>query len=106
MIIDIEKSNLPRFRYLLTMDNGKRFYFGDPKKITYLDGAPKTKRNSYYRSLKFKPITYQLVKKLVPHRKLFEARLLWGPYRDIRKNIAFLNKLWLSKKLKRTTLRQ
>ena len=101
MIVKYENSPLPQFRYELQLSNGKKFFFGHPGVNTYIDGQPKTKRNSYYRNLKFKPKIYYLVKNLIPHRRTFESRLLWGPYRDIERNIYFMNKLYKKKEIKK-----
>lgn len=98
MIIGLEKSKLPKFRYKLYMDTGKEYYFGNPRKLYYIDTGNKTKRNSYYRSLKYKPVSYKLVKELIPNKIMFESRLLNGPYKNIEKNIWFLNRLWFTKK--------
>jgi hypothetical protein len=76
------------------MNNGRIFHFGNEKIQTYIDGLAKARRDSYYKSLKYKPVIYHLVKNIIPHKRMFEARLLWGPYRDISKNVRFLNKLW------------
>lgn len=84
-----------RFRVDIKTDKGiKTFDFGLRGGHTYIDGASDLVRKNYLKRHMGNATENRLITNLVPSASLLSAKLLWGPTRDLGKNIAELNKLW------------
>lgn len=97
MIIDIQPSTVKSKRFVVTMDNGKRYNFGYLYGKTYIDHKHKGKRLAYLKRHYANEIEKTLIDNLVPSPALFAAYILWGPYDNIPDNVANLNQLWIQK---------
>ena len=76
------------------MDNGKYYDFGYNHGYTYIDGETEKQRNNYLKRHLANETENILINNLVPSPSLFSAYLLLGKYRDLEKNINYLNHLW------------
>lgn len=97
MIVSIKPSKLANKRYRVRMDDGKIFDFGYRDGSTYIDHGDMKLRESYWKRHYANPTEKQLIDNLVPSPSLFSAYLLWGNFRDINRNIMYLNQLWKRK---------
>jgi hypothetical protein len=95
----IEQKTGPK-RFLLIMDDGRKFKFGFRTGSTFIDHGDITKKNNYLKRHLSNKTEYELIKNLVPSPALFSALLLWGPYTNIKDNVNHLNSLF---KLKHKT---
>jgi hypothetical protein len=93
MIIDIKNSNKPNKRFMVILDNDGVIHFGDKNGSTYIDHHDKKKRDNYlkrhYALKKEKPF----IDNLIPSPSLMSYMILWGPHKDMYKNIEYLNVL-------------
>ena len=94
MIVNITDSNKANKRFEVTLNNGKKYNFGLKDGLTYLDHKDKTKRKNYWARHFANKTENERIKNLIPSASLFSAYLLWGPYTDLKKNVANLNNLW------------
>jgi len=97
MIVDIKNSTRDNKRFVVTMDDGKEYHFGWKGAYTYLDGASRKIREAYRARHYGNAIERRLIDNLTPSSALMSWHLIWGPSRDIYKNISYLNKLWREK---------
>jgi hypothetical protein len=97
MIINIFDSPKKGKRLRIIMDNGKSYDFGYAGAYTYIDGADAKIKKNYQKRHLANPIEYNLITNLVPSPSLFAYYILWGKYRDIYKNVNYLNNLWYKK---------
>lgn len=98
MIVDIQKSNRPYKRYMITMDDGRgEFHFGLKTGRAFIDHGNELLRENYWARHYANPTEKRLIDNLIPSSSLFSALLLWGPYSDIESNIEHLNRLWKNK---------
>jgi hypothetical protein len=93
MIVDISPSTKINKRYEVTMDNGKKYNFGLKNGSTYIDHKDKIKKKNYWLRHMSNKKEKDLIENLIPSPALFSAILLWGPFPDLKKNVAYLNKL-------------
>jgi len=92
MIIDIKPSAKKNKRFMVVLDNGKKYNFGLMDGNTYIDHGDNEKRLNYIkRHIKNE---MEFIKNLIPSPALFSMFLLWGPYKNIDENIKYLNKLF------------
>jgi hypothetical protein len=97
MITKIYNSPLlnKRFRAdIKTKDGIKTFDFGLRGGYTYIDGATDLVKKNYLKRHMGNAIENRLITNLVPSASLLSAKLLWGPTRNLNKNISELNKMW------------
>ncbi len=99
MITKITESPLKNKRYRVYLDNNeKRYYdFGYPGAFTYIDGASELTRLNYQKRHLGNKTENILIQNLVPSPSLMSFYILWGKYRDITRNINYLNNLWRKK---------
>ena len=92
MIIDIKPSDKKNKRFIVILDDGKKYNFGLKDGSTYIDHGDNEKRLNYIkRHIKNE---MELIKNLIPSPALFSMFLLWGPYKNIDDNIKYLNNLF------------
>jgi hypothetical protein len=101
MIVELKPSPKPMKRYRVIMDTGKSYDFGLKGGETYIDHKDKKKRNAYWARHCGNDTERRLIDNLVPSPSLFAARLLWGDYTDIEKNISQLNQEWAKPRRRR-----
>lgn len=97
MIVQLIELKTGTKRYMLVMDNGKRFKFGFRGGSTFLDHGDEAKRINYLKRHLANPTENYLINNLIPSASLFSAYLLWGPYTNIEQNAEYLNSLFKSK---------
>ena len=90
--MELYLSDRPTKRYVVVFGN-KKYYFGSPTGFTYTDGATDKQRDNYRkRHLANKTERYR-VDNLVHSPALFSMFLLWGESRNIKTNLANLNRI-------------
>jgi hypothetical protein len=94
MITKIVNSPLKNKRYRVYLNTGKHYDFGFPNAFTFIDGASENIKIAYQKRHLGNEIEKTLIDNLVPSPSLFSYYLLWGPYRNIKVNAKYLNKLW------------
>ena len=94
MLIDIIHSPKKYKRFRAIMDDNRVFDFGLDTGSTYIDHKNKLKRDAYWARHYANTTEKKLIDKLVPSPALFSAYLLWGEYPNLKKNVAYLNRLW------------
>jgi hypothetical protein len=99
MITDIKPSPLKykRFRATIKMHDNtiKEIDFGLKGGSTYIDGNRTNKeRLNYLTRHLANPTENKLINELIPSPSLLSAYLLWGPTKNLQKNVDELNKLW------------
>jgi hypothetical protein len=97
MITKIYNSPLRNKRFradIKTKDGIKKIDFGLRGGFTYLDGASDIVKRNYLKRHMGNATENRLITNLVPSASLLSAKLLWGPTRDLSKNIAELNNMW------------
>ena len=97
MIVKIIESPLRMKRFRVFLDNGKFYDFGLKGGQTFIDHKDEKKRENYLKRHLANKTEYQLITNLVPSASLFSAYLLWGIHSDLKKNIDYLNNLWVLK---------
>ena len=97
MIVSISKSKVKNKRFVITMDDGKKYNFGLDTGRTYIDHHDKQIRDAYRSRHYANDIERKLINYLVPSPSLFSFYILWGPYTSIEKNVRHLNALWKNK---------
>jgi hypothetical protein len=102
MIVNITDSNKANKRFEVTLNNGKKYNFGLKDGSTYLDHKDKIKRKNYWARHYANKTENERIKNLIPSASLLSAYLLWGPYTDLKKNVANLNNLWIQKMREKT----
>ena len=97
MITDIQPSSMKYKRFVITMDNGKKYNFGLKGATTYIDTGDSNLRENYRKRHYANKSEKILIDNLVPSPSLFSYYILWGNTTDINKNISYLNHLWKKK---------
>jgi hypothetical protein len=102
MIIDVRPSPLKYKRYRATIlkDNGEemKIDFGLKGGSTYIDGDRSNKeRENYLKRHLANKTENTLINNLIPSPSLLSAYLLWGPSKNLERNVNELNKLWKEK---------
>ena len=97
MIVSIAPSKVKHKRFVITMDNNKKYNFGLDVGSTYIDHHDKQIRDAYRARHYSNGIEKKLIDNLVPSPSLFSYYILWGPSTSIEKNIHHLNSLWKNK---------
>ncbi len=110
MIIDVRPSPLryKRYRATILKHNGAsgsdsqaellKIDFGLKGGSTYIDGDRSNKeRENYLKRHLANKTEYELINNLIPSPSLLSAYLLWGPTRNLEKNVNELNLLWKSR---------
>lgn len=93
-IVKIEDSPRKSKRFRVYLDDDKYYDFGLDGASTYIDHHDTKKRYNYIRRHHSNPKEKNLIDNLIPSPALFSLILLWGPYKEIEKNIEELNELW------------
>ena len=96
-IINIINSNRKNKRFRIIMSNGHCFDFGLLNGQTYIDHHNQVKRINYLKRHMANEKEKYLIDNLIPSAALFSAKILWGKYKNINKNINELNKLLINK---------
>ena len=97
MIIDIHYSKMKNKRFVVTMDDDKKYNFGLRGGTTYVDTGDKNLRERYRKRHYANKTEKILIDNLVPSASLFAYYILWGNSTDIGDNINYLNDLWAEK---------
>ena len=97
MIISIASSKVKHKRFVITMDDGKKYNFGLDTGSTYIDHHDKQIREAYRARHYANDTERKLIDNLIPSPSLFSWYVLWGPYTNIEKNVRHLNALWKNK---------
>ena len=97
-IIKIDPSEKKDKRFIVTLDDGRKFDFGLKTGQTYIDHHDKVKRENYLKRHLANKIENKLINDLIPSPALFSAFLLWGPSTNLEENIKHLNNLMSRKK--------
>jgi hypothetical protein len=97
MIIDIQPSTMKYKRYVVTMDNGKKYNFGLKGGTTFIETGDVLLRENYRKRHYANKTERTLIDNLIPSPSLFSYYILWGKTTDIRENIKYLNNLWRKK---------
>jgi len=92
-IIKIDPSEKKDKRFIVTLDDGRKFDFGLKTGQTYIDHHDKVKRENYLKRHLANKIENKLINDLIPSPALFSAFLLWGPSTNLEENIKKLNNL-------------
>ena len=96
-IINIIESSRKNKRFRIIMSNDQYFDFGLLNGQTYIDHHNQNKRTNYLKRHMANPKEKYLINNLIPSAFLFSAKLLWGKFKTINKNINELNKLLINK---------
>ena len=83
-----------RFRIIM-LNSFYKYDFGLKNGSTYLDHHDKDKRDAYRKRHYGNKREKYLIDNLIPSPALLSYYILWGPYTDLKKNIDYLNNLWL-----------
>ena len=91
----IDRSNRLGKRFKVILDNGNEYHFGqefhdEKHPITFIDGAPREKRDNYIKRHLGNKTENQLINNLVPSPSLFSMYLLWNT-NSLQNNIKILN---------------
>ena len=94
-IIKIDRSNRLTKRFKAVMNNGDEYHFGqafpdESHPITFIDGAPKKRRDAYIKRHLGNKTENQLINNLIPSPSLFSMFLLWNT-NSLENNIKILN---------------
>ena len=94
-IMRIDRSNRLGKRFKVLLNNQEEYHFGQEfsdgtHPITFIDGAPKEKRDAYIRRHLGNKTENQLINNLVPSASLFSMFLLWNTP-SLSENIKILN---------------
>ena len=95
--INIIKSSRQNKRFRIIMDDGRYFDFGLLNGQTYIDHHNQIKRTNYLKRHTSNEKEKYLIDNLIPSAALFSAKILWGKFKTINKNINELNKLLINK---------
>jgi hypothetical protein len=98
MITDIKPSPLKykRYRATIKLHDGsmREIDFGLKGGTTFIDGRTKIERENYLKRHLANATENKLINELIPSPSLLSAYLLWGPTKNLQKNVDELNKLW------------
>jgi hypothetical protein len=97
MITKIYNSPLKNKRFrveIKTKDGIETFDFGLRDGYTFIDGATDIAKKNYLKRHMGNATENRLIRNAVPSASLLSAKLLWGPTRDLGKNVIELNKMW------------
>ena len=97
MIVSIAPSKVKHKRFVITMDDGKKYNFGLDTGSTYIDHHDKQIREAYRARHYGNDTEKKLIDNLVPSPSLFSYYILWGPSTSIEANVKYLNSLWRRK---------
>jgi hypothetical protein len=97
MIVSIAPSKVKHKRYVITMQDGKKYNFGLDTGSTYIDHHDKDIREAYRARHMGNTIEKKLINNLVPSPSLFSFYILWGPHTSIEANVKHLNVLLKNK---------
>jgi len=94
-IMKIDRSNRLGKRFKVILDNGNEYHFGqefhdEKHPITFIDGAPREKRDNYIKRHLGNKTENLLINNLVPSPSLFSMYLLWNT-NSLQNNIKILN---------------
>lgn len=92
-ILKVEKSDKPNKKFKVWLSDFKKIYIGIPTSISYIDGATIEKRNAYLKRHFNNPKEAEKIKNFIMSPSLLSYYLTWGPYRNINKNVDYLNEL-------------
>ncbi len=96
LVLKLIESNRKNKRFCAILNNGKKIHFGDKNGSTYIDHGNKKLRENYIKRHLGNKTEYYNLLHLILSPSLCSLVILWGPYRDINKNVNYLNKLLLS----------
>jgi hypothetical protein len=97
MIVSIAPSKVKHKRYVITMQDGKKYNFGLDTGSTYIDHHDKEIRDSYRARHLGNTTERRLINNLIPSPSLFSYYILWGNSTSIEANIKHLNVLLKNK---------
>ena len=97
----IDRSNRLGKRFKVILDNGNEYHFGqefhdEKHPITFIDGAPREKRDAYIKRHLGNKVENELINNLVPSPSLFSMYLLWNT-NSLQNNIKILNDMFKKK---------
>ena len=97
----IDRSNRLGKRFKVILDNGNEYHFGqefhdEKHPITFIDGAPREKRDNYIKRHLGNKTENQLINNLVPSPSLFSMYLLWNT-NSLQNNVKILNDMFKKK---------
>ena len=89
-ILKVEKSERKGKKMKAVLDNGKEIRFGQDGSETYVEGAPKAKRDNYWKRHLGNTTEKNLIENLIMSPSLLSAYVLWNTP-SLEKNIRILN---------------
>ena len=92
-IVDIINSPRKNKRFRAFLDDNTKIDFGLLGANTYLDGESKLVRDNYRLRHYNSPREKEFIDNLIISASVLSYYLIWGPHRDINKNMKYLNKL-------------